>query len=61
MGLSLVDADGMRRASPEFQTLIRSTYGISASPMAIADHRETWEASALPTATGPNGAGALDH
>ena len=38
-GLPLVDADGMGRAYPELQMFTGSLYGISATPMAIADDK----------------------
>ena len=37
--LPLVDCDGMGRAYPELQMVTHSMYGISATPMAIADER----------------------
>ncbi len=42
MGLPVVDADGMGRAFPELQMETFGVYGVSASPMAIAnEHGET--------------------
>ena len=42
MGLPVVDADGMGRAFPELQMETFGIYGVSASPMAIAnEHGET--------------------
>lgn len=38
-GLPVLDLDGMGRAFPEVQMVTYSIYGISASPMAIADER----------------------
>ncbi|QSO51284.1 DUF917 domain-containing protein [Alicyclobacillus curvatus] len=38
-GLPVMDLDGMGRAFPEVQMVTYSIYGISASPMAIADER----------------------
>jgi DUF917 family protein len=39
LGLPLVDADGMGRAFPEIQMIVPSMYGVSATPMAIADEK----------------------
>jgi DUF917 family protein len=39
LGLPLVDADGMGRAFPELQMVLPTLYGISATPMAIADEK----------------------
>lgn len=39
MGLPLVDADGMGRAYPELQMVLPTMGGISATPMALADHK----------------------
>ena len=39
MGLPLVDADGMGRAFPEMQMVTPTIYGISATPMALADEK----------------------
>jgi DUF917 family protein len=39
MGIPLVDADGMGRAFPEIQMVTPTMYGISATPMAIADEK----------------------
>lgn len=38
-GLPVMDLDGMGRAFPEVQMVTYSIYGISASPMAVADER----------------------
>ena len=38
-GLPLVDADGMGRAFPEVQMVTPTIYGISATPMALADEK----------------------
>lgn len=38
-GLPLVDADGMGRAFPEVQMVTPTIYGISATPMALADDK----------------------
>jgi DUF917 family protein len=38
-GLPLIDADGMGRAFPELQMLIPGMFGVSATPMAIADEK----------------------
>ena len=39
MGIPLVDADGMGRAFPEIQMVTLTMYGISATPMALADEK----------------------
>ncbi len=39
LGIPLVDCDGMGRAYPELQMVTHSMYGISATPMTIADER----------------------
>ncbi|HJP79333.1 MAG TPA: DUF917 domain-containing protein [Pseudonocardiaceae bacterium] len=39
LGLPLVDADGMGRAFPELQMVLPTLYGISATPMAVADEK----------------------
>lgn len=39
MGLPVVDADSMGRAYPEIQMCMPTLYGISATPMAIADDK----------------------
>jgi DUF917 family protein len=39
LGLPLVDADGMGRAFPEIQMVLPTLYGISATPMSIADEK----------------------
>jgi hypothetical protein len=39
MGIPLVDADGMGRAFPEIQMVTPTIYGVSATPMAIADEK----------------------
>jgi DUF917 family protein len=39
MGLPLVDADAMGRAFPEIQMCIPTIYGVSATPMALADEK----------------------
>jgi uncharacterized protein len=39
LGLPLVDADGMGRAFPEVQMCTPTIYGISATPMALADEK----------------------
>ena len=39
MGIPLVDADGMGRAFPEIQMVTPTMYGVSATPMAIADEK----------------------
>lgn len=39
MGIPLVDADGMGRAFPEIQMVTPTMYGISATPMALADEK----------------------
>ena len=39
MGIPLVDADSMGRAFPEVQMCIPTMYGISATPMALADEK----------------------
>ena len=39
LGIPLVDADGMGRAFPEIQMLTPTLYGISATPMAMADEK----------------------
>lgn len=39
LGIPLVDADGMGRAFPEIQMVTPTMYGISATPMAIADEK----------------------
>ena len=38
-GIPLVDADGMGRAFPEIQMVTPTLYGVSATPMAIADEK----------------------
>ena len=39
LGIPLVDADGMGRAFPELQMVTPTLYGVSATPMAIADEK----------------------
>jgi uncharacterized protein len=39
LGLPLLDCDGMGRAYPELQMVTHSMYGISATPMTMADER----------------------
>jgi uncharacterized protein len=39
LGLPLVDADGMGRAFPEIQMVTPTMYGVSATPMALADEK----------------------
>lgn len=39
LGLPMVDCDGMGRAFPELQMVTYTLYGISATPMAMADER----------------------
>lgn len=39
IGIPLIDADGMGRAFPEIQMVIPTIYGISATPMAMADEK----------------------
>jgi DUF917 family protein len=39
MGLPLVDCDGMGRAFPELQMVTHTIFGISATPMAMADEK----------------------
>jgi uncharacterized protein len=39
MGLPLVDCDGMGRAFPEIQMVTHTIYGVSATPMAMADEK----------------------
>lgn len=39
LGLPILDCDGMGRAYPELQMVTQSMYGISATPMTIADER----------------------
>ena len=39
LGLPLIDADGMGRAFPELQMVLPTLYGITASPLAIADDK----------------------
>jgi uncharacterized protein len=39
LGISLVDADGMGRAFPEIQMVTPTMYGVSATPMALADEK----------------------
>jgi hypothetical protein len=39
MGIPLVDADGMGRAFPEIQMVTPTMFGVSATPMAIADEK----------------------
>jgi len=39
MGLPMVDCDGMGRAFPEIQMVTHTIYGVSATPMAIADEK----------------------
>jgi uncharacterized protein len=38
-GLPLIDADGMGRAFPELQMLVPSMFGVSATPMVVADEK----------------------
>jgi DUF917 family protein len=39
LGLPVVDADGMGRAFPEVQMVTASVFGLSATPMALADEK----------------------
>ena len=39
LGRPIVDADGMRRAFPEIQMVTPTLFGVSATPMAIADEK----------------------
>ena len=39
LGLPLVDADGMGRAFPEIQMVTPTLYGVSATPMVLADEK----------------------
>jgi uncharacterized protein len=39
MGIPLVDADGMGRAFPEIQMVTPTMFGVSATPMALADEK----------------------
>ena len=39
MGIPLVDCDGMGRAFPEIQMVTATMYGVSATPMALADDK----------------------
>jgi len=39
VGLPVVDADGMGRAFPEIQMVTPTMYGVSATPMALADEK----------------------
>lgn len=39
MGLPLVDCDGMGRAFPEIQMVTHTIFGVSATPMAMADEK----------------------
>src|SRR5437773_625812 len=39
LGLPIVDADGMGRAFPEIQMVTPTLYGVSATPMALADEK----------------------
>lgn len=39
LGLPLVDGDGMGRAFPELQMVLPTMYGVSATPMSIADEK----------------------
>jgi DUF917 family protein len=39
LGIPVVDADGMGRAFPEIQMVTATLYGISATPMALADEK----------------------
>jgi DUF917 family protein len=39
MGIPLIDADGMGRAFPEIQMVTPTMYGVSATPMALADEK----------------------
>lgn len=39
MGLPLVDCDGMGRAFPELQMVTHTIFGVSATPMAMADEK----------------------
>lgn len=39
LGIPVVDADGMGRAFPEIQMVTPTVYGISATPMALADEK----------------------
>lgn len=38
-GLPLIDADGMGRAFPELQMLVPGMFGVSATPMVVADEK----------------------
>lgn len=39
LGLPLIDADGMGRAFPELQMVLPTLYGVTASPLALADEK----------------------
>lgn len=39
LGIPVVDADGMGRAFPEIQMVTATLYGVSATPMALADEK----------------------
>lgn len=39
LGIPVVDADGMGRAFPEIQMVTATVYGVSATPMALADEK----------------------
>ncbi|MGH3838989.1 MAG: DUF917 domain-containing protein, partial [Pseudonocardiaceae bacterium] len=39
LGIPVVDADGMGRAFPEIQMVTPTVYGVSATPMALADEK----------------------
>lgn len=39
LGLPLIDADGMGRAFPELQMVTLTLFGVSATPMALADEK----------------------
>ncbi|MDQ3760871.1 MAG: DUF917 domain-containing protein [Actinomycetota bacterium] len=39
LSISVVDADGMGRAFPEIQMVTATVYGVSATPMALADEK----------------------
>lgn len=39
LGIPVIDADGMGRAFPEIQMVTATLYGISATPMALADEK----------------------
>jgi hypothetical protein len=39
MGIPLIDADGMGRAFPELQMVLPTLYGLSCTPLAIADEK----------------------